>query len=633
MLGTGEPGESPEGDLATTLTLIEPVAVAVRPGFDMLVADAGARRIYAIDDAGVVRIFAGTDDVLVPTTGTDVVKPRVLRQMVRRQNGRVVVIAEGAESDALLEYLPDGTNVVELPIVISGPATGGTGQLVDELFQNSRIGATGRPLALLDDRVVVGVGSSLLVEQSDGSFVLHDLELDHPVDAITVEATVDLELLHVVSEGQVFQVASLSPVTLLLQTGAGVGEKDVAIAMHNGVLVAGSLKQGIVSAGQSRISFGDGRSGDGGAPSASSVNAVSALVSEGPGSLLIVDRGARVVRRMTGTFSDGVIETIVGDVHPAGPGTIATGTPYAPRNLALRAPGSLILGGAQGRILELRFGAGQNVGVAVVAGHPSPALSPTPRVARFEGLFADAAAFSAVGQTLTVLNRTSVLTIDTSSEDRAAWTVTSTTAPTAFDGPMFIARHNDQILVSEARRSCVRAFVPGTSTLGSAPPLFGSCGEAGSFSGLLRNPGPLVVANSGAIYLADTGNNRVLRRDPDTGVISVVIGDGSPSSAGQGGPAGTFPVNAPGQLAVDTAGNLFIASSTTVRLVANVDGDTDADADDDVSTIYGLANRDTFPESESRCVAALTLDEQNDRLYIADACVGFVVSLDLVDLP
>jgi hypothetical protein len=91
-------------------------------------------------------------------------------------------------------------------------------------------------------------------------------------------------------------------------------------------------------------------------------------------------------------------------------------------------------------------------------------------------------------------------------------------------------------------------------------------------------------------------------------------------------------VQRPGQLAMDDAGNLYIASTTTVREVANVDGDADADGDDRVFTIYGSGARDRFPESDSRCIDALTIDNDG-AVYAADACVGFVVKLQALGAP
>jgi hypothetical protein len=131
----------------------------------------------------------------------------------------------------------------------------------------------------------------------------------------------------------------------------------------------------------------------------------------------------------------------------------------------------------------------------------------------------------------------------------------------------------------------------------------------------------------------------VLRVD-DVGV-SVVLGDGSVSSAGEGSPADLFPVNAPRQLALDEFGNLYVSSTTSIRQVANVDnddgddgddGDDDADGDDRVSTIFGGGDRDEAPESDTFCLHALALGPDG-AVYAGDACQGFLVRVAPVTAP
>jgi len=68
-----------------------------------------------------------------------------------------------------------------------------------------------------------------------------------------------------------------------------------------------------------------------------------------------------------------------------------------------------------------------------------------------------------------------------------------------------------------------------------------------------------------------------------------------------------------------------------VRLVANVDGDADADGDDLVTTIYGGDSRAAYPESDSRCLQSLALS--GDDVSVADACQGFVLRLSRVTTP
>jgi hypothetical protein len=77
---------------------------------------------------------------------------------------------------------------------------------------------------------------------------------------------------------------------------------------------------------------------------------------------------------------------------------------------------------------------------------------------------------------------------------------------------------------------------------------------------------------------------------------------------------------------MDAFGNLYVASTTMLRLVANVDGDADADGDDRVSTLFGGGNRLTFPESDRFCLHTVTVDDDGD-VYAADACQGYLVKV------
>jgi hypothetical protein len=157
------------------------------------------------------------------------------------------------------------------------------------------------------------------------------------------------------------------------------------------------------------------------------------------------------------------------------------------------------------------------------------------------------------------------------------------------------------------------------------PPVVGECGSGGP-PPLLDSPSHVARSRSGALYVSDTGNNAVLRVDADGGVDVVVGLLGEPSSSGQGTPAREFPVNRPGQLAFDSVGNLYIASTTTVRLVSLIDDRADPDGRDRIQTIYGNGSRGQFPERDSQCIAALALDAA-DTVYVADRCLGFVVTL------
>jgi predicted esterase/sugar lactone lactonase YvrE len=81
----------------------------------------------------------------------------------------------------------------------------------------------------------------------------------------------------------------------------------------------------------------------------------------------------------------------------------------------------------------------------------------------------------------------------------------------------------------------------------------------------LSFPYGLAVDAAGALYIADTENHRVRKVAAD-GTITTVAGTGMPGFSGDGGPAIAAELNAPWGLALDTAGNLYIADSGNHRV-------------------------------------------------------------------
>ncbi|HVN06955.1 MAG TPA: hypothetical protein VMT86_21200 [Bryobacteraceae bacterium] len=103
--------------------------------------------------------------------------------------------------------------------------------------------------------------------------------------------------------------------------------------------------------------------------------------------------------------------------------------------------------------------------------------------------------------------------------------------------------------------------------IAAAPPVYQLTTVAGSdlvgdggqaTTAQLAQPEGLAVDSAGNLYIADAANHRVRKVTAD-GTVSTLAGNGHPGFAGDGGPATSAQLNQPYDLALDSAGNLYIA--------------------------------------------------------------------------
>lgn len=94
----------------------------------------------------------------------------------------------------------------------------------------------------------------------------------------------------------------------------------------------------------------------------------------------------------------------------------------------------------------------------------------------------------------------------------------------------------------------------------------GYLGDGGpSTNALLNFPAGIAVDPAGRVFIADLYNNRVRKIDLD-GMITTIAGIGTAGFAGDGGAATAAELFYPSALAVDTAGNVFVSDATNNRI-------------------------------------------------------------------
>jgi trimeric autotransporter adhesin len=110
----------------------------------------------------------------------------------------------------------------------------------------------------------------------------------------------------------------------------------------------------------------------------------------------------------------------------------------------------------------------------------------------------------------------------------------------------------------------------GTITTFAGNGTAGSGGDSGAAtSAQLSGPQGVAVDSAGNVYIADTANSRV--REVSGGTITTVAGNGTPGYAGDGGAATSAQLYSPVGLAFDPKGSLYIAdaNNSAIRKVTN----------------------------------------------------------------
>jgi hypothetical protein len=354
--------------------------------------------------------------------------------------------------------------------------------------------------------------------------------------------------------------AELSPGTITVSASYGGTSSFAASSTGTIVTAAGD--------GQA------GYSGDGAVATAAELNSPFGLAVNSAGDLFIADYANNVVREVI--KSTGNIITFAGDGKAgySGDGGPATDAELdGPRGLAIDSAGDVFISDMNNNVIR-----------EVVAS--------TGKIITYAG--DGKAGYSGDGGSATSaeLNSPRGLGIDAA-------------------GDLFIADLGNNVIREVVAASGKIATVAGDGKAGYS----GDGGPATSAE--LNNPNGVVVDPAGDLFIADENNNAVREVVSATGKIVAFAGDGVAGYSGDGGPAAAAELNNPVGVALDSVGDVFIADSgdNVVREVIAATGDIVTVAGDGTAGYSGDGGSATTAKLNSP--SRVAVDSAGD-VFIAD---------------
>ena len=550
VAGTGESGFSGDGGPASEAQLRNPRGMVVDGAGNLYIADIGNRRIRKVDATGTITTVAGTGEsgfsgdggpageaqliaIAVAVDGAgNLYIADVGNHRIRKVDaaGTITTVAGTGESGFSGDGGPASEAQVNFPW---GVVVDGAGNLFISDRSNHRIRKVDAAGTIT---TVAGTGESGF--SGDGG-PAGEAQLSFPYD-VAVDGAGNLYISDL-NNHRIRKVDAAGTITTVAGKGEGGGfsgdggpaieaqfNNPYAVAVDGaGNLYISDLANNRIrkvdSSGTITTVAGQGEpggfSGDGGPATEAQLNFPWGVTVDGAGNLYIADIGNRRIRKVDAT---GTITTVAGTGESgfSGDGGPATQAQLSrPRGVAVDGAGNLFIADSGTRRIRKVDSSGTittvaGTGVRGFGGDGGPATQ-----AQFDNLHAVAV-------------------------DGA--------------GNLFIADYNTY-RIRKVDPAGTITTVAGTGVRG-----FGGDGGPATQAQFNRTVA-VAVDGTGNLYIADVGNRRIRKVDA-TGTITTVAGTGVRGFGGDGGPATEAQLDTPRGVAVDGAGNLFIADTRNQRI-------------------------------------------------------------------
>jgi len=363
-----------------------------------------------------------------------------------------------------------------------------------------------------------------------------------------------------------------------------------------------------------------GSTGDAGAATAATLHGPGGTALDVTGKVYIADTGNNKVRVVSG----GVITTVAGTgtAGASGDGAAASSAQLSgPASVSLDAAGDVYIADAgNNKVREVSAATGV---ISTVAGTGTAGSSGDGGLATGALLNAPAGVVSDSNGDLYIADSgnnkvrkvnvyTGLMTtvagtgVAGSTGNNVAATAATLTHP---DGVALDS--NGDLYIADTGSNLVREVINGVITTVAGTGAAGSSGDGSAATGAtLSGPTAVAVDAAGDVYIADTGNNKVRMISAATGVITTVTGTGTAGLSGNGGVATAATVQAPAGVTVDAAGNYYIADTGNNR-VALVS-----------ATVAGLAFGSVNTTTTSAAQAVTLFNTGNQNLLLSGLVVG-----------
>ena len=573
------------GGPAASAPLREPIAVAVDPNGNLYIADGLDNRIRKVDPSGIISTYAGTG---VPGYSGD--RGPAASATLNLPTG----IALDAKGNL---YVADAGNFVIRRIAVDGTinTVAGNGNPKFAGDNGPAISAQIDPVAVAVDshgNLYVADGYNYRIRKIDTSGIITTIagigsEGNSGDNGPAVNAQIDFVTdLAVDNSGNVYladyynyEVKKITASGMMTSFAGGVQYGSIAdgilattaVMDPDGVAFDGAgnlyisddnlnhsvLRRVDISSGLIYTVAGTGDvgfAGDGGAAASAQLNGPAGLAISG-GAVYFADASNQRVRKV----ANGVITTVAGTgIRDNGPA--ASAFLNFPEGLAIDGSGDILIADT-GNVEARRFRAGGNISSLGQLQGGVPAGAAMDKAGNFYVTDEEPGSTSEVPHVLKLEpdGTTSIVAgggADGFSGDGGPATLAALNTP---QGVAVDAAGN--IFVADYGNNRVRKIdTTGTIETIAGNGKFQFSGDNGPATAAGIDPFDLALDSAGDLLVVDQSNNRI-RKFAAAGTITTVVGTGLAGYSGDGGPATEAQLNFPTGIALDGAGNIYIADA------------------------------------------------------------------------